>query len=114
MPRNNHAYAVFNFVKACYFFQIGAAGLILIIFPFACQKNITSSPKPSPDFSPATSTHVRSDIDVAQQLLNLTGQVRTKLVWLQARLIDNDTEKYVQNVSDYLFDNEPCIATCRF
>lgn len=104
MPWNNHAYAVSNFVKACCSFQISTAGLISVFFSLACQKDITSSPKPSPDFSPATSTHVRSDIDVAQQLLNLTGQVRTKLVWLQARLIDNDTENYVQNVSDYLFN----------
>ena len=77
------------------------SGILLpgILF-FACGKSI--SPQSTSEFSQSSSTHVQSG--VAQQLLNLTGGVRTKLVWLQARLISEDTANYVSNLSDYIFN----------
>jgi hypothetical protein len=66
----------------------------------SCDKSI--NPKQTPKFGPSTSAHVNPDL--AQQLLNLTGGVRVKLVWLQAQLIDDDTMNYLPNFNDFLFN----------
>lgn len=75
--------------------------LIIFSFHINCNENNTA-PKPVPDFSPSTSPHVQADL--AQQLLNLTGGVQVKLVWLQSRLIDEDTMNYVPNYRDFLWN----------
>jgi len=67
-------------------------------FFISCNKILA----PEAIFSPSTSTHVQTGL--AQQLLNLTGQVRVKLVWLQSRLIDDDTAHYVPFIENYLFN----------
>jgi len=81
---------------------------VLLAFPIlliGCGRNPENKVSgPEPDFSPSTSTHIRTDINVAQGILNLTGEMRVKLVWLQARLIDEDTSNYVPNYRDFLFN----------
>ncbi len=65
-----------------------------------CDKSV--APKALPDFSPSGSPHIQDSL--VQQLLKLTGDVRVKLVWLQSRMIDDDTTAFVPSVSDYLFN----------
>jgi hypothetical protein len=82
-----------------YFFCLFISGSITLTL-IGCGKIIL--PEPEPDYSPSTSTHVQAGL--AQQLLNLTNGARVKLVWLQARLIDDSRNHYTPFIENYLFN----------
>ena len=63
------------------------------------QKNHTG---PGADFGYSTSPHIAAG--VADSLLSLTGGAEVKLVWLQSRLISEDTTSYVPNYGEFLFN----------
>jgi hypothetical protein len=76
------------------------AAFLFLIIGAGCEKGV--DPVDGIDFAPSLSTHVRPG--VAGELLNLTGGSRVKLVWLQSRLMSEDTSKFVPKFSDYLFN----------
>jgi hypothetical protein len=56
-----------------------------------------------PNFGYSISPHVEAGL--TPQLLALSGGAQLKLVWLQARLINEDTTCYVPNYRDFLFNS---------
>jgi hypothetical protein len=66
-----------------------------------CEKSVDPEPVTK---SLGASTSAHTDTGLVKKLLDFTSGTRVKLVWLQSRLIDDDTMNYVTNFKDFLFN----------